>query len=74
MTQSVINTLYQRLFVSAVRDIVVSEIAESGAGHLRRIQILGEPVTNGNPTMILEITCTADLAERLRVTAPTHEF
>lgn len=53
---SIVTILHQKLDLTDVRDITVSDIVDDNGQKLRTIRIFGDPIVNNSPTAILEGT------------------
>lgn len=71
---SEIKTLFERIAISEVRDVQVTEIVSEGDGWVRAIRVYGEPVSDSAPTMILELRISSLTKDDLKVTTPELEF
>lgn len=71
---SAMTVIAQHLSISAVRAIVVTEIVTTEEGFVRAVRFFGEPVTDGAPRLILEVTLTAADKASLEVSTPVLQF
>lgn len=74
MSDSTINRDFERISVTSVRDIQVSEIVEESGTFYRSIKVFGEPVLNGTPTMKLDIRLTSDVEADLKLSTPELNY
>lgn len=54
--------------------LLVTEIVATGAGFTRAVRFFGEPVVNGAPRLLLEVTLTSADKTRLEVSTPILQF
>lgn len=71
---SVLSVTEQHLHLSALRAVVVSEIVPAGDGFVRAFRFFGEPLVDGAPRLILEVTLTAQARDSLEVSTPVLQF
>lgn len=74
MSDSTINRDFERISVTSVRDIQVSEIVEESGTYYRSIKVFGEPVLNGAPTMKLDIRLTSEVEADLKLSTPELNY
>lgn len=75
MTQSLIAQLAQKLLISAVKDIEVTEIVEDGAGGwTRAVRFYGSPASGTNKVLTLEVILQSDVKTELQITTPEIDF
>lgn len=75
MTQSLIAQLAQKLSISAVKDIEVTEIVDDGAGGwIRSVRFYGSPVTGTDKALILEVLLQSAGKSDLAITTPEIDF
>lgn len=68
------TVIAQHLSISAVRSIVVTEIVAAEEGFARAVRFFGDPVSNGTPRLILDVTLTASDRASLEVSTPMLQF
>lgn len=71
---SVLEQISQHLGITSVRSIVVTEIVATGGGFTRAVRFFGEPVADGAPRLILDVTLTASDKASLEVSTPVLQF
>lgn len=64
----------QHLVISSVRAVVVTEIVPVDGGFTRAVRFFGEPLVNGAPRLILDVTVTAADKASLEVSTPVLQF
>lgn len=75
MTQSLIAQLAQKLSISAVKDIEVTEIVDDGAGGwIRSVRFYGSPVTGADKALVLEVLLQSAGKSDLAITTPEIDF
>lgn len=75
MTQSLIAQLAQKLSISAVKDIEVTEIVDDGAGGwIRSVRFYGSPVTGTDKALVLEVLLQSAGKSDLAITTPEIDF
>lgn len=71
---STVELLSQHLSLGNVQTLVVTEIVATDAGFTRAVRFFGEPVVNGAPRLLLEVTLTSVDKARLEVSTPVLQF
>lgn len=71
---STLSVTQQKLQVSDVKEITVSDIIDTEGTKLRVVRFFGDPVVNEAPTLILEVAATSDDDEKLKIATPSSEF
>lgn len=73
--RSVISTIHQKLEISAIRDIQVSEtVADGAGGYVRSIKFMGEPEASAGLALVLEVTIQSQDKDDLDITTPELSF
>ncbi len=73
--RSEINPISQKVEITQVRDVEVTETVDDGeGGFLRSIKIKGEPVASSGPGQVLEIQLRSDTKSDLDITTPELSF
>ena len=71
---SMLEILSQHLSLGDVRSVVVTEIVPTGGGFTRAVRFFGEPVVNGTPRLLLDVTLKAADKASLEVSTPILQF
>ena len=71
---SVMNVTEQHLSIGGVRSVVVTEIVAVGEVFTRAVRFFGEPVVDGAPRLILDVTLTSANKANLEVATPVLQF
>lgn len=75
MSQSVITTVSEKLSVTGVKDIQVTDIVDDGAGGwVRAVRFFGTPDTGTNPLLVLEVLLQSSTKTDLAITTPEIDF
>lgn len=75
MTQSLIGQLAQKLSISAVKDIEVTEIVDDGSGGwIRSVRFYGTPESGSNKFLVLEVLLQSAGKSDLAITTPEIDF
>jgi len=75
MTQSVVVTLYQRVLLTSVKDVEVTEIVDDGAGgFVRSIKFFGEGAVDTQTPLVFEVVFQSDDRSDLKITTPEIDF
>lgn len=75
MTQSLIAQLAQKLSISAVKDIEVTEIVDDGAGGwIRSVRFYGSPAAGTDKALVLEVLLQSAGKSDLAITTPEIDF
>lgn len=64
----------QYLSISGVKAVIVTEIVTAEEGYTRAVRFFGEPLVNGAPTLILDVTLTSSERAALEVSTPVLQF
>jgi hypothetical protein len=71
---SEISLVHQKLQITDVKLITVSDIVDDNGEQLRIVKFYGDPVQNGAPTAFVEIACRASVKENLEIQAPGFKY
>jgi hypothetical protein len=71
---STISRKFERVALSDVRDIVVTEIVDDAGQKLRVVRFFGDPIVNNAPTPLYEVESRSASAADLKIQAPGFEF
>jgi hypothetical protein len=71
---STITTVLQRVDITDVRQIVVTEIVDDAGAKLRLLRIFGDPVVNGAPMLLFEVATRSASADDLKILTPAFDF
>lgn len=71
---STVELLSQHLSLGNVRALVVTEIVATGDGFTRAVRFFGEPVVDGAPRLLLDVTLTSAEKASLEVSTPVLQF
>jgi hypothetical protein len=71
---SVMSVTEQHLTIGNVQAIVVTEIVAVDEGFTRAVRFFGEPLVNGAPRLVLDVTLTAADKASLEVATPILQF
>ena len=71
---STVELLSQHLSLGNVRALVVTEIVATGNGFTRAVRFFGEPVVDGSPRLLLDVTLTSAERANLEVSTPVLQF
>ncbi|OYW51978.1 MAG: hypothetical protein B7Y80_21075 [Hyphomicrobium sp. 32-62-53] len=75
MTQSVVATLYQRVLLTSVKDVEITEIVDDGAGgFVRSIKFFGEGAVDTQTQLVFEVVFQSDDRADLKITTPEIDF
>ena len=75
MTQSLITQLSQKLSVTAVKDIEVTDIVDDGAGGwIRSVRFYGAAAGEANKVLVLEVLLQSATRTDLAITTPEIDF
>lgn len=75
MIQSVVSTLSQRLMLTSITDVEVTDIVDDGAGgFVRAIKFFGEGVVDTQNPLVLEVVIQSDDRTDLKITTPEIDF
>ena len=75
MSQSVITKVSEKLSVTGVKDIQVTDIVDDGAGGwVRAVRFFGTPDTGTNPLLVLEVLLQSSTKTDLAITTPEIDF
>lgn len=75
MTQTVISTLYQRVMLTSIKDVEVTDIVDDGAGgFVRNIRFFGEGTVEAQTPLVFEVVIQSDDRTDLKITTPEIDF
>ncbi len=75
MTQSLIVQLSQKLSITGVKDIEVTDIVEDGGGGwVRSVRFYGSPASGANKSLVLEVLLQSTEKADLAITTPEIDF
>ena len=75
MTQSVITKVSEKLSISDIKDIEVTEIVDDGSGGwVRSVRFYGSPATGTNKVLVLEVLLQSIVTADLNITTPEIDF
>lgn len=69
-----ISLIHQKLQITDVKLITVSDIVDDAGEQLRVIKFYGDPVVSGAPTAFVEIACRGAVKENLEIQAPGFKY
>lgn len=73
--RSVISTINQKIEITDVRDVLVSEAVDDGnGGFVRSIKFMGEPEASAGPAPVLEVMIQSETKTDLDITTPEMSF
>lgn len=71
---SSLNVTEQRLLLTEIASVSVTEIVAAEGGFTRAVRFFGTPAVNGAPRLILDVTLTAPDKASLEVSTPVLQF
>jgi hypothetical protein len=71
---SELTLVHQKLKVTDVKLITVSEIVADNGEQVRIVKFYGDPIVSGAPTPFAEIECRSSLKANLEIQAPGFKF
>jgi len=75
MTQSVLSTLSQRVMLTHITDVEVTEIVDDGAGgYVRAVKFFGQGAVEGETPLVFEVVIQSENRTDLKITTPEMEF
>jgi hypothetical protein len=75
MPQTVVTTLSQRLILTSITDVEVTDIVDDGAGgFVRAIKVFGQGVIDTQKPLVLEIVIQSDDRTKIKITTPEIDF
>jgi hypothetical protein len=75
MTQSIISQVSQKLSITGVKDIEVTDIVDDGAGGwVRSVRFYGSPAIGTNKVLVLEVLLQSAVKSELAITTPEIDF
>ena len=75
MTQSVLSTIIQKLMLTSIRDVEVTNIVSDGTGgFVRAIKVFGEGAVETQNNLVLEVVIQSDNQTHLKITTPEIDF
>jgi len=75
MTQSIILQVSQKLSITGVKDIEVTDIVDDGAGGwVRLVRFYGSPAIGTNKSLVLEVLLQSAVKAELSITTPEIDF
>jgi len=75
MPQTVVTTLSQRLMLTSITDVEVTDIVDDGAGgFVRAIKVFGQGVIDTQKPLVLEIVIQSDDRTKIKITTPEIDF
>lgn len=75
MTQSAVSILSQRLMLTSITDVEVTDIVDDGAGgFLRGIKFFGQGFVETQKPLVLEVVIQSNDRANLKLTTPEIDF
>ena len=75
MTQSVLSTISQKIMLTRIRDVEVTNIVSDGTGgFVRAIKFFGQGVVDTQNPLVLEVVIQSDDRTDLKITTPEIDF
>ena len=75
MTQSVLSTISQKIMLTRIRDVEVTNIVSDGTGgFVRAIKVFGEGAVETQNNLVLEVVIQSDNQTHLKITTPEIDF
>lgn len=75
MSQSQLTVTTQKVTITEVRDVTLSDIVADGSGGFVRTVIFhGNPASGDAAVPVLEVRIAAEASENLQITTPTLTF
>jgi hypothetical protein len=71
---SEISIVHQKLQITDVKLITVSDIVDDNGEQLRVIKFYGDRIVNGAPTAFVEVACRGSVKENLEIQAPGFKY
>ena len=75
MIQTVVATLYQRVMLTSIKDVEVTDIVDDGAGgFVRSIRFFGEGAVEAQTPLVFEVVIQSGSKPDLKITTPEIDF
>ena len=75
MTQSVVATLYQRVLLTSIKDVDVTDIVDDGAGgFVRSLRFFGQGSVDTQTPLVFEVVIQSEDRADLKITTPEIDF
>lgn len=75
MTPSALSTLSQRIMLTTITDITVTEIVDDGAGgFVRAVRFFGQGAVEAQKPLVLEVLVQSEDQTSLKITTPEIDF
>ena len=75
MTQSVVTTLYQRVLLTSIKDVEVTDIVDDGAGgFIRSLRFFGQGAVDAQTPLVFEVVIQSEDRTDLKITTPEIDF
>ncbi len=71
---STVEVLSQHLSLRNVRALVITEIVATGDSFTRAVRFFGEPVVDGIPSLLLDVTLVSADRASLEISTPVLQF
>ena len=75
MTQSVVSTVYQRVLLTSIQDVEVTDIVDDGAGgFIRSLRFFGQGAVDAQTPLVFEVVIQSEDRADLKITTPEIDF
>ncbi|OYW52249.1 MAG: hypothetical protein B7Y80_09330 [Hyphomicrobium sp. 32-62-53] len=75
MTQSVVSTVYQRVLLTSIKDVEVTDIVDDGAGgFIRSLRFFGQGAVDAQTPLVFEVLIQSENRTDLKITTPEIDF
>ena len=75
MTPSVVSTLYQRVLLTSIQDVEVTDIVDDGSGgFIRSLRFFGQGAVDTQTPLVFEVLIQSENRTDLKITTPEIDF
>ena len=75
MTPSVVSTVYQRVLLTSIKDVEVTDIVDDGAGgFIRSLRFFGQGAVDTQTPLVFEVVIQSENRTDLKITTPEIDF